>query len=67
MQIMNTVGQRILKLLGGQGKTDRRPDGQADSSIPLPFTILLCGGIIIYMHDYGKLTKHVFYVRTEQK
>jgi hypothetical protein len=41
------VGQRNLKLLGGQGMTDGRTDGQADSSIPL--TTLLCGGINMIM------------------
>jgi hypothetical protein len=30
---MKTKGQRNLKLLGGQEKTDGQPDGQADSSI----------------------------------
>jgi hypothetical protein len=39
MPNMETVGQRNLKLLGGQEKNDGcptagQPDGQADSSIP---------------------------------
>jgi hypothetical protein len=42
MPNMKTVGQRNLKLLGGQGKTDGRPDGQADSSIP-PYNFVVWG------------------------
>jgi hypothetical protein len=54
---MKTVGQRNLKLLGGQGKTDGRtvrpsgsPDGQADSSI-LPLQ-LRCAGYNYDLQTY---------------
>jgi hypothetical protein len=47
MPNMKTVGQRNLKLLGGQEKTDGRTAGrtagQADSSIP-PLQ-LCCAGV----------------------
>jgi hypothetical protein len=47
MPNMKTKGQRNLKLLGGQektdGRTDGRMDGQADSSIP-PLQ-LCCAGV----------------------
>jgi hypothetical protein len=45
MPNMKTKGQRNLKLLGGQEKTDGWPDGQADSSIP-PLQLCCAGGIM---------------------
>jgi hypothetical protein len=51
MPNMKTVGQRNLKQLGGQGKTDgrtgRRPDVWTSWFQYTPLTTSLCGGIII--------------------
>jgi hypothetical protein len=42
---METVGQRNLKLLGGQGITDGRPDGRTDELILVPPLQLRCAGV----------------------
>ena len=45
MQNMKTVGQRILKLLGRQRKTDDRPYGRTDKLIPVypPYNFVVWG------------------------
>jgi hypothetical protein len=43
---MKTVGQRNLKLLGGQGKTDGRPDGRSN---------ILALGAIFFVYFFGFL------------
>jgi hypothetical protein len=53
MPNMKTVGQRNLKLLGGQEKTDGQPDGQPDSSIP-PLQLCCAGLYKIHMHSFRK-------------
>jgi hypothetical protein len=45
MPNMKTKGQRNLKLLGGQEKTDGRPDGRTDKLIPVypPYNFVVRG------------------------
>jgi hypothetical protein len=45
MPNMKTVVQRNLKLLGGQGKTDGRPDRRTDKLIPVypPYNFVVLG------------------------
>jgi hypothetical protein len=50
MPNMKTKGQRNLKLLGGQEKTDRQPDGRADSSIP-PYNFVVRGYNYLFFKD----------------
>jgi hypothetical protein len=45
MPKMNTMGQRNLKLFGGQEKTDGRPDSRTDKLIPVypPHNVVVQG------------------------
>jgi hypothetical protein len=67
---MKTGGQRNLKLLGGQGKTDKRPDretsGWTDKLIPVyppPLTTSLCGDVQIICFSEYKMATVISYFR----
>jgi hypothetical protein len=62
MQNMKTVGQRILKLFGGQEKTDGRPDGKTNG-LTDKFIVCLFVSFFAFSKQYfsqigGKFPNH---------